>query len=159
MRTINIPREKLEELYLNPDLTIKTIAKELGISQRTLMNKRKEFGLHKPLKVKKAKYRVFSKLSKVLSHDQWRLDLIEKFRERVSVNSYRLQPIFPGQDVEANCMTALYLAAMTFEPERNVTFYTWLMNKLRGQRYDMRRKHKKNIITTYLKEKKFGTPY
>lgn len=64
--------------------------------------------------------------------EPWRLDLVASYSDAVLRAVPGIQRRYPGCDVEPTMFTALYLAAMTWEPDGKAGFFHWYMWKLRG---------------------------
>jgi hypothetical protein len=84
---------------------------------------------------------VFSGLAVVLSNEEWRGELILRYLPYTGRLVRVLNRIYPGEDMELPVTTALYLAAMTFQPDRRSTrFAVWLRHKIRSKLDAVRRK-------------------
>jgi hypothetical protein len=64
--------------------------------------------------------------------EPWRLELIARYSESVARHAYHIAHEYPGYDVEVRMMQALYLAALTYRPGRQV-FYRWFLSKWKTQ--------------------------
>lgn len=93
--------------------------------------------------------------------EPWRLDLIARYSASVARHAPRMEARYPGHDVEPLMMSALYLAALTWNPDGTAGFHRWYRSKLMGQMAQVRnlmRRRARGLLSTVAGPKCPGRP-
>lgn len=69
---------------------------------------------------------------RAIEADSWRAKLIEDYRRWAERWLYRITRQYPGEDFEPHVMSALYIAAATWDPGGRSNFMSWFRVKARG---------------------------